>query len=757
MKIFGIGLSRTGTSTLNATLNELGFHSIHFPSIEENIKSANYDLAHLEPFDALTDTPVAPIFKELDEHYPGSRFILTIRDKRDWLDSCEKYFAIKDSVERGTELDELNRFHRIYTYGCEGFNRKRFANVYDEHIEKVKSYFSGRHEDLLIVDVTTPTSRKKLHDFLGIAYNGEQFPHVNSIEEFSAKKISSLLQKPRESHPDKYALVTVCDAKYTPYANIMIESFLAHNDWFEGDIIVLTDHSSVEILERYLLNDSRIKIRCASADLLRRSNEISKRIPSLSGLEARFLALETFALTEYDRVVFLDGDILVIKNLIDLFELEADFSAAPDSCFYLDQVRDGVSHRKIDKKFENSYGRYIADSFNSGVMSISSKFLNDETYQTLLEFMSPSTWNEIDVPQLADQIILNRFFEDKVTKLSGKYNFVIFLESKIRELEKVLLTDVSVVHYAGKVKPWDRIPPELFDIKIWKWVELWRERFFHHVENSEPEYIEFVSSVLPSGIQAAISSEELLDFKGSLIRSSEERISTGFQLKRWRSKYGLTRKMVANLTGLRLNQLKKIEALDLPIETHRADRIELVNERVDSLRSSSRPSIKGRMARLTALGTVLSLLGLSSHAQTKSKLNPGAIVKGGIITSNDKAHRSRANKPSSGIDIDNPKLAEGAKADVRSPVKGTVTRVNRAWGMVEITDKKGNQHQIGHLDMSESHAEKGQTVGAGDKIGHMGKTATNKDHVHYQIRTKDSGFQKLVDPETYDFDAANTS
>lgn len=59
-KGFGIGLSKTGTISLFAALALLGY------------RAAEHDVA--------TDLPLAAFYPQLDERYPGSKFILTLRD-----------------------------------------------------------------------------------------------------------------------------------------------------------------------------------------------------------------------------------------------------------------------------------------------------------------------------------------------------------------------------------------------------------------------------------------------------------------------------------------------------------------------------------------------------------------------------------------------------------------------------------------------------------------------------------------------------
>ena len=58
MKVFGIGLSKTGTTSLNEALGILGLKSKHY----------FFNLDQIEELDAATDLPIARAFRELDSY-----------------------------------------------------------------------------------------------------------------------------------------------------------------------------------------------------------------------------------------------------------------------------------------------------------------------------------------------------------------------------------------------------------------------------------------------------------------------------------------------------------------------------------------------------------------------------------------------------------------------------------------------------------------------------------------------------------------
>jgi hypothetical protein len=87
-KIFGIGLSRTGTKSLTLALNMIGFKVAHYPDDEITLKelmAGKYNFSLLKDFDGITDITVAPYYAQLDKLFPDSKFILTVRDKDSWL------------------------------------------------------------------------------------------------------------------------------------------------------------------------------------------------------------------------------------------------------------------------------------------------------------------------------------------------------------------------------------------------------------------------------------------------------------------------------------------------------------------------------------------------------------------------------------------------------------------------------------------------------------------------------------------------
>jgi hypothetical protein len=91
MKIFGIGLAKSGTTSLSQALTMLGYLTVHDSNICESIATkllARMPCEELDKYDAFTDWP-HPLrtFSQLAE-IKDSLFILTVRDREQWLQSC---------------------------------------------------------------------------------------------------------------------------------------------------------------------------------------------------------------------------------------------------------------------------------------------------------------------------------------------------------------------------------------------------------------------------------------------------------------------------------------------------------------------------------------------------------------------------------------------------------------------------------------------------------------------------------------------
>jgi 3'-phosphoadenosine 5'-phosphosulfate (PAPS) 3'-phosphatase len=196
MKIFGIGLSKTGTSSLAQALDILGYRTRDYPGVAHYVRG---DLSTLEPamldsHDALTDTPIPSLYPALDAHYPGAKFILTVRQMEGWLKSCKKQFTDKHAAALSSAHHQL--FSDIY--GCTVFDETLFRQGYARFVGEVERYFRDRPDDLLVIDVTAGEGWEKLCPFLGKPIPDLPFPKAN-VTQIRWMKIQDVIAIAREA------------------------------------------------------------------------------------------------------------------------------------------------------------------------------------------------------------------------------------------------------------------------------------------------------------------------------------------------------------------------------------------------------------------------------------------------------------------------------------------------------------------------------------------------------------------------------
>ena len=177
MKIFGIGLSKTGTTSLARALEILGYRTRDCMGVTRYRQGdlTAIDLEEIDRYDAFTDTPIPSFYRELDQRYPGSRFILTVREEEPWLASCRKQFTERHAEKHNPATRAL--FEDLY--GTDVFDEARFREGYRRFVAGVREYFKDRPDDLLVIDVTAGEGWEKLCAFLNKPVPDLPFPRAN--------------------------------------------------------------------------------------------------------------------------------------------------------------------------------------------------------------------------------------------------------------------------------------------------------------------------------------------------------------------------------------------------------------------------------------------------------------------------------------------------------------------------------------------------------------------------------------------------
>jgi hypothetical protein len=175
-KVFCIGFQKTGTTSMEKALRDFGYRvtGVYSPKISLQELRETYVKSCLEiaaSFDAAQDMPWPLMYRELDQAFPGSRFILNVRDTESWYKSISGHFA-----GDGTPL-------QLLIYGEDApspiGHEERYKQVYEAHNRAVKEYFKDRPGDLLVMDLEAGDGWEKLCPFLGEPIPATPFHHAN--------------------------------------------------------------------------------------------------------------------------------------------------------------------------------------------------------------------------------------------------------------------------------------------------------------------------------------------------------------------------------------------------------------------------------------------------------------------------------------------------------------------------------------------------------------------------------------------------
>lgn len=230
-RVFCIGWHKTGTSTLGLALLDLDYEvlgarlDMSEPLLNGDVETP---IQLAGNFDALQDVPWAALFKELDAAYPGSKFILTVRDEESWLNSAKKHF--------GSTNVGLHKW--LYGEGVLQGNEELYLQRYRDHYNEVKGYFEGREKDLLVLDLIGGDGWEKLCAFLNKPVPEISFPHDNKGKHnYSRKdKMKNVLRKLVPA-PLRMLRVSILENQGMHYGKNRFNNHPINEEWREREKI----------------------------------------------------------------------------------------------------------------------------------------------------------------------------------------------------------------------------------------------------------------------------------------------------------------------------------------------------------------------------------------------------------------------------------------------------------------------------------------------------------------------------------------
>ncbi|MFK7801551.1 MAG: sulfotransferase family protein [Anaerolineae bacterium] len=202
LKIIGAGFGRTGTTSLKAALEQLGFNKCHHMSevVKAPSQAVGFLAAYrgeqvdwdqlLSGFAATTDWPACTFYQQLMAHYPDAKVILSVRDPERWYSSAfETIFAIESAIPSwiGRLFPKLGTMRQmVMEMIWQGTFENNFADKpfaiakFNAHNQAVID--SVPAEKLLVFEVKQ--GWEPLCQFLDVPVPSTPFPHLNDKKTF---------------------------------------------------------------------------------------------------------------------------------------------------------------------------------------------------------------------------------------------------------------------------------------------------------------------------------------------------------------------------------------------------------------------------------------------------------------------------------------------------------------------------------------------------------------------------------------------
>jgi hypothetical protein len=232
MQVIGTGFGRTGTLSLKTALERLGFGPCHHmvdvfahprqirPWLAAaTAREADWDRL-LVGYESCVDGPTSAYWRQLADHYPKAKVILTTRDPERWLASMQRtLFAQRRRIESlpgraavllssllGTDLAAFVRMvdttldARTFATAADR-EPERAVKLFQEHTARVVAAIpAGR---LLVFDAAAGWG--PLCEFLEVPVPDEPYPRVNNSSDFTrsglGRPLPLLLRRTRRRGP----------------------------------------------------------------------------------------------------------------------------------------------------------------------------------------------------------------------------------------------------------------------------------------------------------------------------------------------------------------------------------------------------------------------------------------------------------------------------------------------------------------------------------------------------------------------------
>jgi hypothetical protein len=166
--------------------------------------------AFLGDYGASVDYPACTFWRELAEHYPDSKVLLSVRDATSWFESTNATIMspkFNDFIA-GSPFGELSRRVIWNTLDHRMGDKDFMVSYFERRIEEIREAIP--QDRLLVYEVKQ--GWEPLCDFLGLPVPDNPFPRVNSRDE--TKQLIATMMAQSGDVPDEKAFHAAADGLF---------------------------------------------------------------------------------------------------------------------------------------------------------------------------------------------------------------------------------------------------------------------------------------------------------------------------------------------------------------------------------------------------------------------------------------------------------------------------------------------------------------------------------------------------------------
>lgn len=190
MKIFNISICKSGTTSLEYLLKKYLsknlFPYMKFYKNNNLVKNffffKNFKILDnlIDKYNFFSDIPfnTKDYYKYLDKKYKNSKFILIIRDTKEWIESYDKWLYNLEKIYNKVHLVskgywQINFNNNILNYKI--LNKKKVMEIYEKYNNDVINYFKNK-KNFLVLYLKDDNNIQKINNFLKCYINLDKFP-----------------------------------------------------------------------------------------------------------------------------------------------------------------------------------------------------------------------------------------------------------------------------------------------------------------------------------------------------------------------------------------------------------------------------------------------------------------------------------------------------------------------------------------------------------------------------------------------------